>query len=353
MPRAKKRQDGLYQKSVTINGKRHVFYGKSQSEITRKILNFEERERNGPTFKEVADEWETNIEPTLAYTTYSRYKPCIRRAVEAFGCSYITQIDVTDIHRYITSFALSPKGKARYSSKTVKTQLGIFNMIFKYAILRGYTKDNPCAYVPIPKGLPKKARELPDDCEIKKVINGVNKPFGLFAYLILYSGLRRGEALALTYNDIDKKDGVIHVTKSLYHESNVPHIKTPKTAAGERDVLLLNCLSDVLPRTTSQNRDKPLFPNGNGEYMTAGEAKIAWRDYCRETDLKVTAHQLRHAYATILYNAGVGDKDAQTLLGHSTIAMTRDIYTHISDKQKEATRSKLNSFICSNNLQAQ
>ena len=58
-------------------------------------------------------------------------------------------------------------------------------------------------------------------------------------------------------------------------------------------------------------------------------------------------------YATILYNAGVGDKDAQTLLGHSTIAMTRDIYTHISDKQKEATRSKLSSFICSNNSQAQ
>ena len=68
------------------------------------------------------------------------------------------------------------------------------------------------------------------------------------------------------------------------------------------------------------------------------------REHTRRAVPTVTAHQLRHKYATILHEAHIDEKDAQELLGHSSIVVTKDIYTHISQKQKEETRQKLNQF---------
>ena len=63
------------------------------------------------------------------------------------------------------------------------------------------------------------------------------------------------------------------------------------------------------------------------------------------TGVNATPHQLRHAYATILFDAGLDDKDAQELLGHANISTTRDIYTHITQKRREKTAAILNAAI--------
>ena len=67
-----------------------------------------------------------------------------------------------------------------------------------------------------------------------------------------------------------------------------------------------------------------------------------WRDYANKTGVTATAHQLRHSYATMLFECGIDVKDAQDLLGHSTAAMTQDIYTHLREKRKEDTANLLN-----------
>ena len=79
--------------------------------------------------------------------------------------------------------------------------------------------------------------------------------------------------------------------------------------------------------------------------MTEGQARNKWKDYLAATGLQITPHQLRHAYATILFDAGIDDKDAQELLGHANISTTRDIYTHISKSRFEKTAQKLNAAI--------
>ena len=338
MPKIKKRADGLYQKSVTINGKRHVFYGKTQAEIMRKILNYEEKAKNGPTFKEVAEEWKASVCNELAYKTYVTYKCHAEAAIERFGSSYISDITTVDINNYITYIA-----SKKYAFKTVKSYLSVISLIFHHAILNGYIQHNPCRDVPTPRGLSQKKRELPSDDEIKKVFSSVHCTFGLFALFVLCTGLRRGEALALTYGDIDRDKCTVSINKSIYHQGNKPVLKQPKTAAGIREVIVPQFLMNYLP--PEKKKDAILFSNSDGEYIRSSHFNRLWKKYKEESGVTITPHQLRHAYATILYDAGVGDKDCQELLGHSDISVTRNIYTHISQSRSDLSRGKINDYI--------
>ena len=122
------------------------------------------------------------------------------------------------------------------------------------------------------------------------MIHSIDKPFGLFAYLVLYTGLRKGEALALTYMDIT--NGEIMINKSVYYEGMQPKIKWPKTQAGTRKVPILTPLADVLP----EQKTGPVFPNASGALMTDSEYKAEWKKYIVATGISCTPHQLRHPY---------------------------------------------------------
>jgi integrase len=185
---------------------------------------------------------------------------------------------------------------------------------------------------------------MPTEHEIEVVKNSTAADFGMFAYFILYTGLRRGEALALRYEDIDFNKKVIHVRRSAYWMGNSPHIKEPKTEAGTRDVFLLDNLAAHIDRSGSGY----IFRGKGGGVMTNSWYQCRWAAYLKETGLNITAHQLRHAYAGVLFDAGLDVKDAQDLMGHANISVTRDIYTQISKTHKENTMNKLNAFVNQN-----
>lgn len=337
MATGKRRSDGLIQRQVTINGKRKVFYGKSERELNKKIAEHKEEAARGRLFSEVAEEWWEKHEKTLAPNTLKGYRPALKRCIEEFGNTSIKKITAKGIELFIQRFA-----KRGHAQKTVTTQLLIIRMLCEHAVIEGDIEYNPALPVNVPRFLKKERRETPTEQEIEIVKNSINEPFGLFAFFILYTGCRRGEALAMTYGDINKQNGTISVNKSVYHISNTPHIKTPKTAAGTRTIILLDILKNNLP---DGKKNELLFPNSKGELMTEGQARNKWKEYLAATGLQITPHQLRHAYATILFDAGVDDKDAQELLGHANISTTRDIYTHISKSRFEKTAQKLNAAI--------
>ena len=149
--------------------------------------------------------------------------------------------------------------------------------------------------------------------------------------------------------------------------NGIPRVKTPKTDAGEREISLLEPLKQRLPH----NKSGMIFKGKNG-YMTANEYHRAWKRWCISAGLAeekeqpegkkklrgldkwrvtVTSHQLRHYYATILYEAGVGMKDMQDLLGHADIQTTLNVYTHIRKRQKKAATERLNQFLCQNDVE--
>lgn len=329
-----KRKDGRWQEAVALeNGTRKYFYGKTKAEVMRKIAEHSTIEVRGELFGTVADKWWDAHEPTLAYNTTKGYKPALRRAIEAFGDQPIKTIAPHDIALEITRFA---EGRA---DKTVRTQLLVYNLIFTFAVQRGYLNFNPAREVEVPKKLKKTKRTSPGSDDIRRVKESYKCTFGMFAYMALYTGLRKGELLALDWKDIDMKKRQISVTKSVYHVGNQAAVKQPKTVTSIACVPIPDALYSKL---------KPgkglVFPNYKGDYMSGTQFNRAWQKYCIESGVTATVHQFRHAYATMLFENNIPPEEAQALLRHAQVQTTMDVYTDLREEKLKKIHSKVYSI---------
>ncbi|AUN16101.1 site-specific integrase [Clostridium botulinum] len=179
----------------------------------------------------------------------------------------------------------------------------------------------------------------------------------------LDSGLRQGELFALTWNDIDFNNKCITVNKSFKSIKNIKTnkyeniIQTPKTDKSIRVVPIPSRLTDKLKQhklsqKTQRLKMANLYENNNlvfcnkfGKYLDSGNVLKKFKKILKDNKLEVRKfHDLRHTYATRLFELGEEPKTVQTLLGHSNISITLDTYTHVLDNLKEKAVSKLDNL---------
>lgn len=334
IPKYYVRPDGLHESIITINGKRKAFRGKTDREVWTKIKNYKAELDSGKTdtFANVAHAWWCEIEPTLAPNTYKGYSPAYDRAVSEFGAEDVSKITAKDIEKYIQRIAKT------YAKKTVITQRQIIRQIMNKAQREGYIQYNPAEAVLLPKNLPQEKRHAPSSDQIKRIKDNVNDEFGLFAFLIYYTGCRRGEAEGLMYEDIDLQTNMISIRRSVYNVSTTPKIKEPKSDAGVRRVPLLPALRSVL-----QCKQSGFIFSDDGGKTPTPDWKISRRyeAYQRRVGVTVSPHEIRHGYATALHEAGVDYKTAQKLLGHAQLSTTMDVYTDILDNTIQDAAAKM------------
>jgi integrase len=165
--------------------------------------------------------------------------------------------------------------------------------------------------------------------------------------LMLYAGLRRGEALALRWEDID--GDVIHVKQGVHFEDNAPVTGAPKTPAAVRDVPLFAPIREALatvPRTCAF-----VCTGAEGKPVTSSAWARGWVAFNHAMEraagqpFSVRAHDLRHTFASMLYDAGVDIKTAQKLLGHASPEITMQIYTHLSDAREASSIGKMEAYL--------
>ena len=354
-----KRSDGRWQDQITLPGmsKPKYFYGKTQKEVKQKMAAWKQEQTRGKSFEVAADAWDVWHTDQVSYNGAEAYRAALKRTKEHFSGRMVQDIGPDEIDAYIRYLA----GRG-YARRTVQLHLDMLNMIYDYAIVNRWAESNPCNAVKLPSGLPKGRRDIPTDEELEKVRAGLEYEFGLFPFMLLYTGLRRGELLALRWEDIDREKRMIHVERAVYFAGNTPQIKEPKTEAGKRSVVLLDALRDVLPEPGTG------YIFGGEKPLTKIQVRKRWINWCRAAGLAtgttttktgkngreyvstswtadITPHQLRHAFATILFDAGIDVKDAQEILGHASIQVTRDIYTHIRKQRREDTADRLNAFL--------
>lgn len=347
------RKDGLYESIRTINGKRVAFRGKTCREVDRKILEYQVETEKGRPFSEVADEWERCHYPTVADSSQNVYGYAVKRLKQEFGERRMAEITPQDIRNYILRFEAGGR-----SANSVQIELAVCKMICAHAVVKRDIQVSPATDVRKSRGLPTKQREaLTEEQEALVVASGKTQEasWWLFGYLLMHTGLRRGEALALSYSDIDRKAGEIHVTKKLsYAHGQCPNMETfLKSKNGLRTIPLLDPLAKVLPR----NRVGLVFPGKDGGFMRASEIQTNWKAYCREIGLNelvlddtgklvetfpITPHCFRHSFATICYEAGLDVRETAVLMGDTPEVVER-IYTHLRKRKEANSKEKLHA----------
>ena len=332
----KKRSDGRYRKTITDprTGKKVYFYGETEREVYKKILEYTTKAEKGRTFAEVADEWWKANEPRWAVQTIKPYIAAYKRSVEYLGDKGISDITARDIYSLLR--ILASQG---YRRKTLSNQRTIVNQVMAYAMFSGEIKYNPCASVQIPSctdPVKRSSASVSDEDVVK-----ASADVWVFPVIALYSGLRKGEILALQWRDIDFSKKMIRVSKSISHDGDRPCVKSPKTKESIRVVPLLAPLEEILFPIKGP-ADNYIVSDGGATPLTKRRYETLMSRYKAVTGVSCTAHQLRHSFATIAIQNGVDAKTVQTLMGHRQISTTLDIYTDLREESMRRAGEVLN-----------
>ena len=335
------RKDGRIVRTETINGERKCFYGHSDEEVDRKYNEYINKASAPLLMGDLTDEWWEKKEPEISPNTVPGFKTAKNRIKDRFKDTPVKDITAQMILAYLDEFK-----RQQYSQKVISNTKSVLKQILDEALIRGEIQFNPCVGLPIVKGKAKKPRQPATDNDlvlIEKYKDESN--IGRMYYLMVYTGLRRGECMALQHKHIDRRSKTITVEQSCaYDNSGHPVIKKPKTEAGIRTVHVPKFVLDVIPKGKA---DDYVFFEELPKKTASSKAITLFR---QRTGITSTPHQLRHRYASILHSAKVDVKDAQYLLGHSDITMTQNIYTHIEEEHRKNIGGQIDKYLLSNKL---
>lgn len=372
-----KRSDGRIAVQIYLgkdeNGKRKykTVYGATQKEANKKADELRSRLAKGmdishsrDSFKKWAELFLSSQKARLSTSEYSLKAKRIKYFYDYFGETEINAVKVYHVEEAINALAAQNPATGKPSAdKTIRGYKQVCSQVFAFAVKNRVIEFNPASVTETPKGAPKTERRALSETERQWIIGLSTEHRAKRAAMIaMFGGLRRGELTALTWNDIDFAKNTITVNKSYDFKSGT--LKLPKTSAGIRTVPMPQVLSDYL--RSEPHTDTYVCTSAKGKMMTVdgwkrlmeslltdletahGNGKKANKYAPYPTVLTIEPfgwHDLRHTYATILFEAGVDVLTAQYLLGHSSPETTMMIYTHLSNAQKNRSIDKLNFFV--------
>ena len=351
------------------NGTYKEFYGRTVKEVKEKIQEFESRnmyiKKNDirkQTFGEYLENWFKNIRVyEVESSTYLRNEQTINYHIKDSSLYNAQMVNVD----FELCQSLINKLSEKYSRSTISKVYVILNMCFNHALTKGHIGENPMMKVKMPKesSLVKKKKEAKwlSSSDVEKIVleaERVNtrefrirgkvgeRVYGVNAYyiiLIIYTGLRIGELMALTWNDIDFKNKTLNVNKSrakgMIDGKTTLYIKDPKSESGTRTIPLsdraiyaLNKIKEYSSEFNLNSDNDLIVANTNSESnITRTINRMLFRAGC-ETE-KCGLHALRHTFGSLLLEKGVDLKTISYLLGHSDITVTANIYLHVTREQ--------------------
>lgn len=234
------------------------------------------------------------------------------------------------------------------SPKTVKNTIGLLSSAYIHAIKIGQLSENPCSRVTLPKANPRDIRILYID-EIPLFLDAISECDlnEKCAYeLALFLGLRRSEIIGIKESDVDIVSGMINIHNTRHRTEGVDHDQDTKTPQSERTLALPDILLIDLAKLMQTHRESKytstdyLIQNGVGNPLN-GQALSSRLDRLEEKKglPHVTLHGLRHTYASLLNASGVDMAMISKELGHSNLATTMNIYTHILKTPSQSSRN--------------
>lgn len=316
------------------------------------------------TFKEVFEEWfELVYKKKVKESTFWNTRLLFdKHVLPNIGERMIKKITIKDCQILANSWATS-------SPKRFHRHINYVGMVFKYAVSIEEIKSNPIEKISMPhvqEETPKEGdHNFYDRANLLNFLEQMGKKYPMKRYmffsLLAYTGMRKGEALALTWRDIDLKKNTLNINKTqAIGKGGALLIQTPKTQASRRIISLDAGTVELLKewRQLQQKElqqlgfmpavDQLVFSTTEHNTMLLPRTPQAWLDsfYNKHKAMpRITAHGFRHTHASLLFEAGASMKQVQTRLGHSTIKTTMNVYTHVTQEGKEETALIFGDFM--------
>ncbi|MET3644978.1 tyrosine-type recombinase/integrase [Streptococcus gallinaceus] len=245
------------------------------------------------------------------------------------------------------------------STNTINKIMILLKKIFDVGLRNGYYNTNPAKLL---KKLPveKTRMQFWTVKEFQQFLNLFEVEeynIKLLFTVLFFTGLRLGEALALTWYDIDLTNNIVHVTKSIYVNKGISHVSTTKTKAGTRRIVINRKLSNQLstwqtqqsellhkytedPQSLQVFQNSPIMITKNS--IEKQYKRILERD---ETLKKIRIHDFRHSHASLLINQGEDYLVVKERLGHASITTTIDTYSHLYPSKQKDLADKLDDIL--------
>ncbi|KKB91526.1 site-specific integrase [Bacillus subtilis] len=312
------------------------------------------------TISEYLDLWFDTYKHTVKESSWKARKDSMVIIKKHIGSINVKNINASMYQKFLNDIA------PNYAKNTLTGVHQVFKMMTKNAMRDSYFKLDPLVGIRLPRT--KDAERVTDDQDLKDIkfwekeeiskflqcVKRRGRPQDLAMFVLLvYSGLRIGEAVALKWDKVDFEESIIRVRHTLYQQGGLRDnykLLSPKTSSSIRNVPVppqvinqLRILKHIQNHIKMENRDQYkdegfVFTDKIGRPIPARNFNYKLDTYIKKSGVtRITPHNLRHTYASLLIDAEVKLKEAQKRLGHASSKTTLDIYSHImKDTKTEA-----------------
>lgn len=355
----RQRANGRYEGRIKYDYKSYSVYADTITDTKKKMRDLKYRLEHDlfvskekialdAWYKTWLEEYKKNRVKIGTYTSYEKYYQSIIRS--RLGNKNLNDIRGEHIQKLYNDLV-----KEGYALSSIKIVSAVLNGCFKQAERNGLIERNPVKLAELPRQTEKKTRQAMTR-EQQALFMEYAKESYLYHFfeVMLRTGMRKGEMQGLKYLDIDKEKNVIHVCRTLKYIEGKGYIEdTPKTRTSTRDIPLTAALLDHIEAQRKYwgfkvvKMDQYLFCNEKGNPIsrervqaeidrTIKRIRAAGHDFPR-----ITSHVFRHTFATRAIEAGMQPQVLKTILGHSSLAMTMDLYSHVLPDTKAEEMEKI------------
>lgn len=297
-------------------------------------------------FSELADWYFENYAPvelkeSTAYTYKGQYN---KHIAPVLGNVKVKDITTPKLTQIMLSYKLNPA--------TVRKIYIVIQSIFHRGVEQGFIRESPCRNVILPKNRNKKKRPVLDEQQTRDFLTLLEtKPWDedvkRIIKVLLYTGMRCGECLALSWEDIDFDNMTISINHNLADVGGKHYLTTPKTESSIRTIGMSKILANILKEQKQYIKElsealgssfahpEMVFTSALGNYHDRNALNTSFKRFLKGTGYEfLTLHQLRHCNATLLLNSGVDLKIVSEHLGHCDIGVTANIYADVLKSTK-------------------
>jgi integrase len=304
-------------------------------------------------------EWLPTIRGTVRETTYASYRGlCELHIIPRLGSLQLQKLTAAEINALYAHLLEKGRvqGEGGLSASSVRRVHAALRRACRDAVRWGRLTSNPAACADPPKVSAEHAEQAVWTAEQLQAFLQSVRDDRLFALwrLLAMTGMRRGEALGLSWDDIDMEQGSLSIRRALVPVNGVARICEPKTRRGRRTIALdletLEALQEHAARQADEraaageawSEEGYVFGRENGMALQPFAVSQAFRKHVRAACLpKIRLHDLRHTYATLALATGINPRIVSGRLGHATVALTLDVYAHVLPQQDREAADRI------------